>query len=80
MSTLSIITTISVFLLMAWFLPVFSGGYANTVDRIGLFLHRHAGEVRKRQAERAKVLRGMWAEGRRRRFNNGPVVSIKKAG
>lgn len=74
MNTASMILTISVFLSAAWIIPVFSGGYANTVDRIGLFLHRHAGEVRKRQAERAKVLKRMWAEGRkRRRFEPVPI-------
>lgn len=78
MSTISILITISVFLLVAWLLPVLSGGYANTVDRIGLFLHRHAREVRRRQAERAKVLRGMWAEGKRRKAVWSDPVPIRK--
>lgn len=75
MSTSSIIITISVFLSALWIIPVLSGGYANTVDRIGLFLHRHARETRRRQAERATVLRRMWAEGRKqkRRFEAVPI-------
>lgn len=75
MSTWAIIMTISVFLSALWILPVLSGGYANTVERIELFLHRHVRETRWRQAKRATVLRRMWAEGRKhkRRFEAVPI-------
>lgn len=37
-------------------------GYANTVDRIALFLHRHATRVRNMHRERDRVMSHMWQE------------------
>lgn len=76
MSTLSIIITVAVFLSAAWVIPILSGGYANTVDRIGLFLHRHAVKTRQRQQERAAALLGMWDEALK--LNAVPAVKRRR--
>jgi hypothetical protein len=41
-------------------------GYANTVDRIALSMHRHAQRVQRMHASREAQLRGWWRVERRR--------------
>jgi hypothetical protein len=48
-------------------------GYVNIVDRVALFLHRHADVVRRRHMSHERELNRMW--------NSGPVsISKEKLG
>lgn len=76
MSTVQIVVTIAVFLGAAWFLPAILGGYANTMERLSIFLYRHAIAVRTRQQERSKVLARMWASGRIAKAKKEAPISI----
>lgn len=51
-------------------------GYVNLVDRIGLFLRRHANAVRQRHLMRERELKGMWRADRGKRI--GPVLINKE--
>lgn len=48
-------------LLMCWLLVCLIGhGYANTVDQLSYWLHRHAEEVRRIHGKRTVVVRERW--------------------
>ncbi|MCU1335102.1 MAG: hypothetical protein JWO19_683 [Bryobacterales bacterium] len=56
----------SILLALLAFVFIVMSGYANTVDRIALLLHRHAEQIRRMHASHDEQLRTWWqAEWRR---------------
>jgi len=55
-----------VLLAFYWVVCVIGHGYANTVDSIALFLHRHAEKVKRMHSARETQIRGGWQTERRR--------------
>jgi hypothetical protein len=53
-------------LTLYWIVCVIGHGYANTVDSIALFLHRHAERVNRMHSARESELRRGWVTDRRR--------------
>ena len=53
-------------LVLYWVICMLGHGYANTVDSIALFLHRHAERVKRMHASRESQIRGSWLAERRR--------------
>lgn len=69
--------TLAAMALLAWCLVCLVGhGYANTIDCIALWLHRHATDSRKRHARRQISVSHAWAK--QRKLDRVKVTVIDK--
>lgn len=49
-----------VILIIYWIICLMGHGYANVIDNLAWYLHRHAESTRKRHAERTLVIMNRW--------------------
>ena len=73
---MDILVGLSILLALLVFVFIVMCGYASTIDRIALFLHRHAEQVRRTHAYHDEQMRTWWQAEWRRGRSSAPKEPI----